>query len=180
MIPVFAASTCFSSSQAKTLEHCALLLERIIVALAAAESIAEVVIVLVVHIGLLGVNPTSSVSGLVQAESTWACRWDALGTAVACEVALLEDLDEGMFAVALDRTSIADTCRGPVVAFFRWWGVASQASKDSLSQRAENFGACINALQDRKSTPRPEEEWSGNIRKEVPRGHRLQELPEIE
>src|SRR6478735_8417546 len=54
MIPVFAASTCFSCSETKTLEHCTLLLERIIVALATAEPIAEVVIVLVVHIGLLG------------------------------------------------------------------------------------------------------------------------------
>ena len=105
-------------------------------------------VVLVVHIGLFGMHPASSVGCLVQTESTRAGSWDSLGTAIACEVALLEDLDEGVFTVALDRAGIAYTSGCPLVVVFGWRGIASQASKNGLSQRSEDFGACVNTLKE--------------------------------
>lgn len=93
--------------------------------MATAESVAEVVVVFVVHVGFFGMHPASSVGCLVQTESAWACRGNALSTAVACKVALLEDFDEVMFAMALDRTSVAYTGGCPVVALFSWRRIAS-------------------------------------------------------
>jgi hypothetical protein len=148
MIPIFAASASLSCAQTETLEHCALLLEWIVIAVAAAEPIAEVVVVLVVHIGFFGVNTASGVGCLVQAEGTWACRGDTLGTTVACEVTLLENLDEVVFAVALNRACVADAGRCPIITIFSGRWVASQTCEDSLSQRSEDFGACIDALEE--------------------------------
>jgi hypothetical protein len=121
-------------------------LEWVIITPTAAESVAEVVVVFIVHVGLFGVYSTSSVGCLVQTKGAWACGRNTLGTTIACEVALLEDLDEVMLAVALNGASIAYTGGCPVVALFGRRRIASQACEDSLSQRSEDFGACVDTL----------------------------------
>ena len=113
MVPVLATPTRLRRSETQTLEHCSLLLEGIIVALASAEAVLEILVVLVVRVGLLGVYAATGVGLAVGAQAARACGGDARGAAVASEVALLEDLDEGMLAMTLDGAGVADSCWGP-------------------------------------------------------------------
>lgn len=101
MEPVLAAATGLSGTQSKALEHGALLLEGIVIALAAAKPVLEVLVVLVVGIGFFGVHAALQIGFGVGSQRAWTCRRHSLRTAVACEVALLKDLDESMLAVAL-------------------------------------------------------------------------------
>lgn len=88
------------SSQPKTLEHGSLLLERVIIALAAAEPIFEIVVVLVIGIRLFGMNVALGIGLAIDTQGAWAGRWDARRSAVAGKVSLLEDLDKRVFAMA--------------------------------------------------------------------------------
>jgi hypothetical protein len=107
------------------------------------------VIVLVIHIRLFRMN-SSGVGRLVQAQCAWARGRDALGSAVAGKVSLLEDLDEGVLAVALDGACIADAGGRPVIAGLCGSGIACQAGEYGLSQRAEDLGAGFDALKSRE------------------------------
>jgi hypothetical protein len=84
------------------LEHGSLLLKRIIIAFASAKPVAKVLVVLVIRIGLLGMHPALAICRLVEAESARARGRKARGSAIACEIALGEDLDERVLAMALD------------------------------------------------------------------------------
>lgn len=146
MVPVLTTTAGLCRSQPKALEHGPFLLEGVIVAFAAAEAVLEVLVVLVVRIGLLGVHTTLEVRFGIGAQDAGARGGDAVGSTVACEVALLEDLDEGVLAVALDGARVADAGRGPCVGVGRGWRVARQAREDVLSQGTEDICAAVNAL----------------------------------
>lgn len=108
MEPVLPAAASKVRAEPQTLEHSALLLERIVVARAVAEAVAEV---LVVYIGRRVVERLLRVNALgaclrVDSKSTGARRWELGSTTVAGEVALGEDLDEVVVAVALDRAGV--------------------------------------------------------------------------
>lgn len=83
-----------------------------------------------------------------------------------------------MFAVALDRAGIAYTSGCPFVVVFGWRRIAGQAGENGLSQRSENFGACVDTLTKCKRRSRLGK--GPIIHKAEPRGHRLQELLAIE
>jgi hypothetical protein len=108
------------------------LLERIVVALAPAEAVAEVLVVLVVGIGFLGVDVATGICLVVGTQAARGCGQDARSATVACKVALLEDFDKGVFAVALYRAGIAHAggCPGIRRAFGGW--VAGQAGENVL------------------------------------------------
>lgn len=93
---------------------------------------------------------SAGVGRLVQAEGAWARGRDTLGSAVAGKASLLEDLDEGVLAVALDRACVADAGGRPVIAGLCGSGIACQAGEYGLSQRAENLGAGFDALKSRE------------------------------
>jgi hypothetical protein len=61
-------------------------------------------------------HSTARVGLVVGAQTTRAGGGDAGGAAIAGEVALLEDLDESMLAMALDRAGVADSGRGPGIS----------------------------------------------------------------
>lgn len=128
------------------MEHGPLLLKRVIIALAAAEPIPEVMVVLVVGIWLLRVHATLGARLLIDAQVAGARGWEARGTAVAGEVALGKNFDESVLAVALDGAGVADA--GRVVGRFRvggWW-VAGQTGEDGLAEGTERLGAGFDAL----------------------------------
>ena len=102
MPPVLTTSSGIMGSETKTLEHCTLLLKRVIVALTAAEAIAKVVVVFVVAIGHLRVYTTFSIGNRVDAQTAGVRRWQSSRATIAGKVSLVEDLDEGMFTMALD------------------------------------------------------------------------------
>lgn len=147
MIPILTTTTALGRPQPEALEHGTFLLERVIVALATAEPVLEVLVIPVVRVGLFGVDVTLQVGLGIGAQRARARRWNALCTAVTCEVALLEDLDESVFTMALDGTGVADACRCPFIGLLGWWGIACQTGEDVLAQRSENVRAGINALE---------------------------------
>lgn len=146
MIPVLAAASCLMCAKSQALVHSALLLKWVIIAFAHAEAVAKVLVVLVARGWLLRVNPTLGIGRRIQAQGTGTGRWQTRGTAVACEVALGEDLDKLVFTVALHRAGVADA-RG-IVRFGRVCGgrVASQAREHALSEGSEIFGAILDTL----------------------------------
>lgn len=115
------------------MKHGSFLLERVIIAFTAAKTIAEVVVVFVIRVRFLGVN-AAALGFLVEAQGAWAGRWDSRRAAVACEVSLLEDFDEGMFAMTLDRAGVAHASRSPFIVGRHGGGIACQASEDGLAQ----------------------------------------------
>lgn len=146
MIPVLATATGLDSTKTKALEHGTLLLERVVVTFTSAESIAEVVVVLVIHIRLLGVNTPAGVGLFICAQRAGARRRNALRATIACEVALLENLDEGVLAMALNGACVANTGRSPFIAELCRRRIAGQARKNILSQRTLNLSAAFDAL----------------------------------
>ena len=127
MIPVLATASRLVRAQSQTLVHSPFLLEWVIVALADAESVAEVLVVFVVGSRLLRVNITLGVGRRVQAQGARARRRQACCATVAGEVALGKDLDELMFAVTLHRARIADSCGIVRIGRAGGEGVASEA-----------------------------------------------------
>lgn len=116
-------------------------------------------------------DSAAGVGRLVGAQGAWAGRWDSSRTAIAGEVSLLENLDESMFAMALDGTGVANTSGIPGTASVCRWRIAGQASKDILPQWTEDLGAVLNAL----GKVSRQVDGSGRImavRKEGLRGHR--------
>ena len=137
------------SPQTNTLEHGTLLLERVIVALAAAEPVPKILVVdvpAVLVMGLFGVNAFLIRLG-VHPKGAGAVRRKARRSAVACKVALVEDLDESVFTVTLDRAGIADAGGGLVggggIGRRR---VAGQAGEDALSERSQYVRAGVEGL----------------------------------
>jgi hypothetical protein len=122
-------------------------LEWIIITLAAAEPVAKVLAVFVIRLGLLAMDPAAGIRFVIGAEIARARGGYPRGSAVAGEVALLEDLDQCVLAVALDRARIAHASGRPRIRRRRWRRVACQACKDVLAEGAENFGAGINTLE---------------------------------
>lgn len=147
MPPVLSTTTRLVGAQAETLEHSPLLLERIVIALASTESVPKVLVVLVVDIGLFGVYASPGVGGRVEAQRTWAGLGESGGAAVAGEVPLGEDFDQGVFAMALHGAGVTDP-RSIVVGSFgvlgRW--IAGQTCEHSLAEGAEWFCAVVDAL----------------------------------
>lgn len=122
------------------------MLKGIVVAVARAEAVTEVLVVFVIDIGLLRVDIAARIRLVIRLQYARAGAGKSLGTAVAGEVALLEDLDERVLAVALDRAGIADACRRPRIGVGSGRGVACQARENTLLQRTEDSGAVIDAL----------------------------------
>lgn len=104
MVPILAAATRFLSTQTQALEHGPFLFEWVIVAVASAKTIAKVLVVLVVYIRLLRRDIATRIRLVVRLKCAWTRSREALRPTVACKVSLLEDFDESVFAVALDRT----------------------------------------------------------------------------
>jgi len=147
MPPILATAARLVRAKTQTLEHGAFLLKGVIIAFATAETIAEVLIVLVAGICLLRVDATLSVRRRVKAEGTGARRRIPDRTAIAGKVSLVEYLDKGMFAVALHGARVADTGGRIVrVARIRWRRVAGDTGKDALAKGAEWFGAALDTL----------------------------------
>jgi len=78
-------------------------------------------------------DPALGIRFWVDTQVARACFGKSRGTAVTCEVALGENLNEGVLAVALNRAGVANA--RPIVRIrrIRGWGVAGQAGKDALS-----------------------------------------------
>ena len=134
-------------AQSEALKHSPLLLEGVVVALAAAEAIPEVLVVLVVHIRLLGVDAALCVRLGIDAQAAWACLRKARGTTIAREIPLRKDLDERVLSVALDGACVTDT--GGIVGIrgIRGRRVAGEAGEDALAERAQGLCAVFDALE---------------------------------
>lgn len=109
MVPVLAATSRLVCAKSQALIHGALLLERIVVTLAYAESVAEVLVVLVARSRLIRVNAPLGIGRWIQPQRTGRSRGQARGAAIACEIALGKDLDELVLTVALHGTGVADS-----------------------------------------------------------------------
>ena len=133
-------------AEAQTLKHGALLLKRVIVALAAAEAISEVVVVLVVRVWILGVHAVLGVGGWVDTQIAGARRRKPRRAAVAGEIPLVEDLNEGMFAVALDGARVAHSGGVVRIGLVLRRGVARQTCEDALAEGAEWLGTALYTL----------------------------------
>ena len=108
MVPVLTAAAGLVGADPQALEHGSLLLLGHVVDGAGAEPVAEVLVVLVVRVGRLGVDAALGVGRGVEAQGAWLVGGEARGAAVAGKVALLEDLDELVLAVALDGAGVTD------------------------------------------------------------------------
>jgi len=123
------------------------LLKGIIKTPAPTEAVLKILIVLVVRIGLLGVNSFLGIGLGVDAQIAGTRSWESRGAAVAGKVALVEDLDESVVAVALDRAGIADARRIVGIGRVFGRGKTGETGKYSLAQRAKGFRAVLNALE---------------------------------
>lgn len=83
---------------------------------------------------------------LIQAQRAWRVGSDACGATIADKVALVEELDQCVFAVAGDGARVADA--GCFIRFsgVRWRRVAGQTGVELLTERSEGFGACVKGL----------------------------------
>ena len=122
-------------------------MEWVVIALAAAEAVSEVLVVLVIHVGLLGVHSTLGIRLGVDAQVARARFGVSRGTAVAGKVPLGEDLDECVLSVTLDRAGIADTGGIVRVGGVRGRRIAGQTGEDALTQGTERFRAMFDALE---------------------------------
>jgi hypothetical protein len=136
MVPILATSSRQVRAQAEALEHCAFLLKRIVIALAAAESVSEV---LVVQIAMtagersLGMDAFQASLG-IDSQVAGARGRHARSTAVAGKIPLVEDLYERVVAMALNRACVTDAgCLISVAGILGGW-VARQAREDALSK----------------------------------------------
>ncbi len=146
MPPILAAATLLMGPQAQALEHGAFLLKWIIIALASAETIPKVLVVLVLRAGFLRMDSSFGVGLGVDAQAAWGGFREACGAAVAGEIALGEDLNEGMLAVALDRACVAYSGGIVRVLGIRRRRVAGKAGEDGLAQWTERLCAVLDAL----------------------------------
>jgi len=93
-------------------------------------------------------DPAARVGLGIHTQVAGASGGIARRAAIAGEVALGEDLDEVVLAVALDGAGVADASgivrRGGVLGR----RVACQAGKDGLLERAEDLGTVFDALID--------------------------------
>lgn len=110
---------------------------------------------------------------------------ETLRAAVACKVALLEDLDEFVFTVALDRARVADACGLEGVGGARRWGSTGKAGEDVLSKRSKRLGAGVYALRGVAGSAHArggtmEHVQIGDSRMALPRGRLLQAASECE
>lgn len=146
MVPVFAATSRLVCAKSQALVHGAFLLVRIVVTRAHAESVSEVLIVLVARGWLLGVDPTLGISRRVQSQGTGRSRGQARSATVACKVALGKDLDELVFTMALHRAGVAYS--GGIVRVGRANGrrVACQTREYTLTKGSEIFCAVLDTL----------------------------------
>lgn len=133
MIPVLTAATALFCANAKALKHCAFLLERIIVASTAAKLIFEVLVVAIIGVRFFGVNPTLRVRFVIRSNIARATRRKARSSAVAGEVAFLEDLNQLMLTMALHRAGITNASRSPRVTESLGWRCTCQACENVLA-----------------------------------------------
>lgn len=84
---------------------------RIIVALTSAKAIHEILIVFITGYRCFGVNAALSIGLGIDSKCTWRSFWQTRSAAVANKVTLVEQLDELMFTMALNRAGITDTGR---------------------------------------------------------------------
>lgn len=83
---------------------------------------------------------------LVYPQLAWARRREALGSAVASEVALGKNLNEVVLAMALHGAGITNASSIVGVRGIQRRRIASEASKNGLSQRAKGLCATFDAL----------------------------------
>lgn len=146
MIPILATASRLVRAQTQALVHSPLLLERVVVALANAKPVAEVLIVFVVGSRLLRVDVTFGVGRRIQSQGARAGRRQTCRATVASEVALGEDFDELVFAVTLYRTRIADSCSIVWIGRVGGKGVAGKTRIHVLTERPKVLGAIRDAL----------------------------------
>lgn len=136
-------------AEPQALEHGALLLERIVIARAVAEAIAEI---LVVYIRSRVIERLLRMDALhariwVGPERAGTRRGEPSRATVAGEIALGEDLDEVVVAVALDRAGVAHACGLVRRITVVWRGVAGQTREDALLEGTERISAGIEGLE---------------------------------
>lgn len=83
----------------------------------------------------------------VQAQAAWTRRGIPRGATVAGEVALVEYLDKGVFAVAGDRAGIANARRVVRIVKLLRRRVASKAGKNALAKGAQWLSTVLDALE---------------------------------
>jgi hypothetical protein len=148
------------------LEHRALLLVRIILLTTATESVPEVVVVRVAGRWLLRVSAFPPGLQIIT-ECTGRGRREARCSAVTDEVALVEQLHQGVFAVAGDGAGVADGGGGILIVRVLRRGVACLAREEVLAQRAEGVGArvegllCMRIVSDRNQVATKERDYIG-------------------
>jgi hypothetical protein len=108
---------------------------RVIITLAAAETVLEVLVVFVVRVSRLGVDLTLSVGLWIYAQCTWRGGWETRCTAIAGEVSLVEKFHQCMFAVALYRAGVAHAGCVVRVGGVLWRRIAGYAGEDDLAER---------------------------------------------
>lgn len=119
---------------------------RVVVFSTSTESVSEVLVVFVGFRGLLS-RYVALLAGLrVQPERAWRCFWHTSSTAIAYEVALVEQFNEGMFSVARDGTRVAYCCGRIAVGGSRRRQIAGQTGIQALTQGTEVARACIELL----------------------------------
>jgi hypothetical protein len=84
---------------------------RVVFFVTSAERIPEIMIVLVASSGLFSSHATLLSSLGTDAQGAWCFLGQARSSAVTNKVALIEELDERVFAVARDGAGVADGSR---------------------------------------------------------------------
>lgn len=91
-------------------------------------------------------NSSLSIRLGVDAQIAWTRSWESGGAAVAGKIALVEDLDESVVTMALNRAGIADTSRIIGIGRVLGRGKTGETGKYSLAQRAKGLCAVLDAL----------------------------------
>lgn len=143
--PILATAPSLNTAEAKALEHNALLLVWVIFLTTATKLVAEVVIVFVARGSFLRVDALSAGIGVL-AQSTRRVGGHASRTTVADKVALVEQFDQRVLAMACNGAGIAHGSGGVIIIGARGGRIASQAGKEILSQWTELMGAGVEGL----------------------------------
>jgi hypothetical protein len=135
MPPVFAATASFSGSQPQTLEHSPFFFMRIILFVTATESIPEILIVLVILCWELRVH-TLCAGPRVSSECTRRSWGKSSCPTVAHKAPLVEEFNQGMFAMTRDGARVTDGCGIVWLVIVGGRRIAGETGKQSLSKGA--------------------------------------------
>ena len=145
--PVLATTPVFVGAKAEALKHGSFLLEGVVVALASAESISKVLVILVSDVRLFRMNTTLDICRGIDAKVTRARYGISSGSAVAGKISFAKYFHKSMLTVTLYGAGIADTRRRSVrLTRIRRRRVACEAGEDTLAKGPESFSAVLDTL----------------------------------